>query len=302
MGKSAAAVALLFNGLKQSGEARILGTALDGRYARLPAEETFENRYEFYRTFRSGTLFKPMPGASTMILFGPTASGTGYSSEWQGDYLLLTNNSGSEWNLNLADFNFDKRTEAVLLVYTQRAKETRIFWSQAAAPILTLLSANLPDEVKLDGDPWLSWNAFTGAGALSGGGSLSAKRIYLTIDQDIAIVLPWWWADYSARIKFWIRLRVNSDGVAVGWVQRVEYWVESGPLAELVGAILSPNLKLAVPKINDAITAALVKVNAAGTLTDIYFLPGKTPAADNGVTGALSAKSVNDVTVVFEGV
>ena len=86
--------------------------------------------------------------------------------------------------------------------------------------------------------------------------------------------MPWWWADYSATIKLWIRLRINSDGVAVGWVQRAQYWIESGALADVVAAILSPNLKLAVLDINDAITGALATVNQPGTLTDLYFLPG----------------------------
>ncbi len=216
--------------------------------------------------------------------------------------MLLTNNSDSELDLNLSAFGFDKRAEAALLVHTQRAKETRLFWSQAVSPMMTELSANLPDEVDLDGTPSLGWHAFTAKPALSGGGALDGKRIYLTVTQNITVVMPWWWADYSATIKFWIRLRVNSDGLAVGWVQRAQYWIESGALADVVAAILSPNLKLAIPEINDAITGALAAVNQPGTLTDIYFLPGRAKKAGKGKTPSASRDWVNDVTIVFEGV
>ena len=303
MGDSApSAAVLLFTGVGQSGQARALGTVLSGRYGRYPAQEMFADG--LWIKFRSGTLYAPVPGASTIILFGEPnpGAGSGYAWEWQGPHVLLTNNSDSEWDLDLGDFGFDKRTEAALLVHTQRAKETRLFWSQAVSPMTTQLSANLPDEVELDGPPSLGWHAFTAKPALSGGGALDAKRIYLTVTQNLTVVMPWWWADYSATIKLWIRLRINSDGVAVGWVQRAQYWIESGALADVVAAILSPNLKLAVLDINDAITGALATVNQPGTLTDLYFLPGRTKTAGKGATVVSERSWVNDVTIVFEGV
>ena len=300
MGESApAAAALLFTGLNQSGQARAMGTALDGRYDRYSTQELAVDG--LYRKFRSGTLYKPAEGATTVILFGHEVSLTGYASDWQGPHLLLTNNSGSEWDLNLDEADYDKRAEAVLVVHTQRAVETRVFWSAVVTPIVTQFTASLPDEVVLDGQPQFGWHAFTAKPALSGGGALDAKRIYLTVRQKITVVLDGW-ADYAAAIQFWIRLRRNSDGQAVGWVQRASYWVESGVFASIIAQIVSPNLKLAVLDINDAITAALAPANLPGTLTDIYFLPGQTPAAGNGVTGTSSRDWVTDVTIVFEGV
>jgi hypothetical protein len=302
MGDSApAAAALLFTGPDQSGQARALGTALDGRYDRYPASDMTQDY--LYRKFRSGTVYKPADGATTMILFGhETTAGTHYAWEWQGAHAVLTNNTGSEWDLNFAEIDFDQRTESVLVVHTQRAAETRLFWSQAAGPLVNQMSANLPDQIELDGGPRLGWHAFTAKAALSGGGALSAKRIYLTITQDITVVMPWWWANYSAMVKFWIRLRVNSDGVAEGWVQRSEYWIESGAFSEVVEAILSPNLQLLVPQINNAITAALAPINAPGTLTDIYFLPGQTLRVNTGIASASTRNALTDVTIVFEGV
>jgi hypothetical protein len=301
MSDSPGAVTMLYTGLNQSGTPRLLSTAsigADGRYDRLPAKDMVQEA--LWQNLRSATIYTPTPGAATVIIFGSDYLFDGQAYEWRGPFLLLTANSGVEWDLNLDEFDFDKYSHAVLLVHTQRAKETRIFWSQAAAQLRTQLAGNLPPEVTFDGDPVTSWHAWTATWALAGGGALSDKRIYLTYDQHFMIAVPHW-ADYSARIKFWIRLRVNSDGVAVGWVQRAEYWVESGAFAKVVAMILEPNLQLAIPKLNAAITTALAPINAAGTLTGIYFLPGRSPPA--AFPGAVEADTnVRDVTIVFEGV
>lgn len=295
MGKAApAASALVFSGGSQSGEVRAIGTAVNGRYDRYSYTDLVKEG--LYRKFSSATLYAPGAGATVLLLFGDTYSMSLDSYNLVSRHLQLTNNSGAEWDVELSDFDFNDQTDQVLLVHTQRAPETRVSLSQGFQQIWGQVTQSLPPEVELDGDPTFGWAPFIQSQGLKD------KLVYLTVQQSITAVLPWFWSNYAASLEFKLRIRAK-DGNAIGGVATSHYWIERGPMAPVIKAIVDPNLQLLVQEIDVAIDSFLSGINSLGTVTDVYFLPGaQTTLVGAGDVQQAIRQSVNDVTIVFEGV
>lgn len=296
--ESPGACSLLYSGKQQSGTVLACGGTKSGpRYNRWYPEQMEANEAAF--NTRSVTVFSTTSGASALLFFdGSYLWGSPFSS---GTFLQFTNaHPLLQWDADIpssfysSEFPDAPMTGSMLIVQTQRTEEIRRSFRDALTGIWNeFAGAHLPDQVVLKGTPVLRWMPFP-----KDQDYLNEDQIYLFFQQEIEIVLGWWWSNYAARISFWLHLDVN-DGQVTGHVQRWQYWIEGGPFTSIVKAILKPNLELAVPDLNDALNQALSALPS--NVTGVYYLPGRQLNQIGSGYFNLHRQSVkHDVTMIFE--
>jgi hypothetical protein len=299
MGNVPGASAIVFTEPNQhlptfTGEAQLLYTPPPGRYDRISVSEMGD--WKLLWRIQSATTYCPPVGASSLIIFSdPTPA----PQDYQGEFIQLTNfNRKFEFDFNLASGGVDNYGDpylyanSVLLVHTQRALEKKLSFSNLVLPLLGQLSQSLPPQVTLAGAPRLSWAPFP-----VGEQYLSSNRIYLSLLQDLTVDFSEFWANYSAAVQFYFDLTV-SGGKLNGHVQRYDTWVEGGLFADVIAAILNPNVKLGVISINSALSNLAPGV----PVKDVYYLPGSQVSwpIKPGDWNVFEGETFNDVTIVLE--
>ena len=297
---SPGAVTLLYSGSSQTGDAVACGSAgiVGARYDRWRHDDMIASGA--YDNVRSGTVFAAGSGTSSLILF---RGKTYWGSCFTGEFIQLTNAHQSaqwdfgvpnEWFLNVGSGGLIPDVAAMLVLQTQRKTETRVSLRDTVLPLWNTFTAdNLPAEVKLKGEPNLTWTAFP-----VGVSYLSSNSVYLLMEQEIEIDFTDFWSNYAARFAYWIHLHLDG-GAVIAHVQRWYYWVEAGAFASVIAQILEPNVKLGVFSLNTAMAQALSGLPS--NVKGIYYLPGRqlVPIGAGGWDFHWQDTSA-DVTLVFE--
>ena len=271
---SPAAAALLCSQPGGAGNARALGTAVNGRYDRWYATDMFQETTtnpvgHWYRNVRSARVFTPQTGASSLFLFTDTsgASFPAYPSFLTGQpYVQINNFAANELEVDLASQGFDCKPTSILLVHTVRGSEFEFSFKDAVLPQWNaFVASQTSDNFKADGGPLFGWDAFP-----PNTSSLSPNNIYLTIAQSFKFDPGWFWADYRIAMQVWILLSRNKDGSVSGSVQRTAWWSDDGALFDVIKTLMDLAMQVATTQINSALASALTGLK----VKDLYFLPG----------------------------
>ncbi len=255
----------------------------------------------------SVSLFASLTGATVLILYsyGDYVHSYQNATHFDSDFLLIDNRSGTQFDLNLAtrqigDGNWNNCPTSLIVVHTAQGPEIRLSAKQTLTPIwngfIDQQLAQAGGKVTRDGNPTWTWIAFPKQME-----HLNSNQNYLRVTQKVIVSPPAPIADYEAQISYYLRL-VPANGTVGGWVQRWEYWVESGMFSEYVGAVLRPYTILGSEKLNDLLAAGgLPLPPGISVVTRLYYLPGvQTDATQPGEVQIFQGWSGDDATIVLQ--
>jgi hypothetical protein len=101
-------------------------------------------------------------------------------------------------------------------------------------------------------------------------------EIFVSIEQDLNVALDWW-PDYSAQVRYDVKVYRTAAGHLDAYVAWVYTWVEGGIFSGKVHDELKPRMVAAAATITSALRAKLAAL-ASITVADAYLLPGPPPS------------------------
>ena len=287
-----------------NGNVKCVGTGHGTRYDAWDYHDLWDADIE--SKISSVSLFTPINGATVLILYsyGPYPYSYQNATHFDNDFLLVDNQNGGQFDLNLAtrplmDGTWDNAPTSLIVVHTAQGPEIRVSANQTLTPIwnsfIDQQLAAAGGQVIRDGNPEWVWVPFP-----IGPPPLSPLRTYLRVTQKLTVVPPAPIADYAGSITYYIRL-VVQDGTVTGWVARWEHWVEQGIFSDYVGAILHPYTILGAESLNDVLAGGVFPLPPNTRVTDVYYLPGlQTDATSRGEAQIFQGNCTQDTTIVLQ--
>ncbi len=297
-----------------SGIAAIAGTGLSGTNpaARYDAWDydrlvNFNSWGGLAGIISSVSLFTPITGATVVILYAYAPGFLYNATHFDYSFLLLDNQSGDRWDVNLADIPFqdgtwDNCASSMIVVHTAQGPEVRLSastsltptWNSFIDPQLANAADGAVTGISRSGNPSWRWVAFPKDKEF-----LSANGNYLSAHQGLHISLEDPLPDYDASLTYYLRLFVSNSTVT-GFVKRFEYWVEPGLMHDFVKAVLRPYVMLGAERLNDVLAGGGV-LPAGLSVQRLYYLPGnQRDATKKGERQIFKGFTDGDATIVLQ--
>jgi hypothetical protein len=116
----------------------------------------------------------------------------------------------------------------------------------------------------------------------------------LLLEVPVRIHTPWPFSDYSAKIRYWIKLFINGSGQCRGFVAAWGYWIEGGILTGSIEGRLRPQVQANVGSVETKVNNMLKDLDFH-KWNDVYLMP-----AAASVDADFSGNLDDDVTIVLD--
>jgi hypothetical protein len=290
---SLSALAAVFAGNDQTGNARWYGVSASSRYRRVPRSMLSSAGLD--AAISSVTVYASSSAETNLILFGLPGVPWAFLGDYIAGFHQVSNLHGADkpFDTNLSASGWNNSARSLLVVATRRRPEFRIsfrdaFLSKWNDKLDGLLSGT---EARRKGNPILTWEMFPSAVSY-----LDPNRIYLKIHQNLRIELSWW-PNYDASVTYHIYLYVNSAKNLRGYVARWAYWVESGVKAKQIGNKIRPKVIQGMDEINSDLASSLTAFDGFD-INSRYYLPGR--QVGSTTSAQLGGWTTQDTTIVLE--
>ena len=207
---------------------------------------------------------------------------------WLGNYVSLNMQAGyiSWWDYVGDSINDD--IETALIVERDPANETVLSLGPLIAPqFASQFDAQAAGtEVSRVGDPKIYTTYWPG---------YDPSEIFVSIEQDLHIDVPDWF-DYSAQVRYDVKLYRTDAGGIDGYVAWVYTWVEGGIISGTIFDRLEPRMVAGAATLTSALRAQLAAFGGLN-LADLYLLPSTPPTSAAGDRG--NAKDGSSLVLAF---
>lgn len=109
------------------------------------------------------------------------------------------------------------------------------------------------------------------------------SEIFVSIEQDLHVDVPNWF-DYSAQVRYDLKIYRTSSGAIDGYVKWVYTWVEGGILSGTIFDRLQPRLVAGATTLTSRLRERLAAFGDI-RVSDLYFLPATPPTNAAGDRG-----------------
>jgi hypothetical protein len=144
---------------------------------------------------------------------------------------------------------------------------------------------NAQSQVSSAGDATFTWDMWPTGGSHPDDPEKRFLYVLVPVNIDTQTIF----GTYSAQIRYWIYLYVDSNGKLQGYVDWYGCWVQGGWITGRVQNSLMQRIPGTIGQVNNLVSKALALANIGGPYRFCYFLPGK-----NVFTGS----TWDDVTIV----
>lgn len=115
----------------------------------------------------------------------------------------------------------------------------------------------------------------------------------MLLEVPVRVHTPWPFSDYSAKIRYWIKLFINGSHQVRGFVAAWGYWIEGGILTGSIEGRLRPKVEAKIGSVETKVNNMLTELNFH-QWTDVYLMPGHA-----SVTADYSGNVDDDCTIVL---
>jgi len=115
----------------------------------------------------------------------------------------------------------------------------------------------------------------------------------MLIEIPIKLHTPWPFSDYDAKIRYWVKLFIDSGHRLQGFVAAWGYWIEGGILTGSIESRLRPKVEEKIGTVETHLNNMLKEVNFH-QWTDVYLMPGAA-----SVTSDYDGNVADDCSVVL---
>jgi hypothetical protein len=116
----------------------------------------------------------------------------------------------------------------------------------------------------------------------------------MLLEIPVKIHTPWPFSDYSAKIRYWIKLFINGSSQCRGFVAAWGYWIEGGLLTGSIEGRLRPKVQKGIGSLETQLNNMLTELDFH-KWNDVYLLP-----AAGSVEADFSGNLDDDVTIVLD--
>jgi hypothetical protein len=115
----------------------------------------------------------------------------------------------------------------------------------------------------------------------------------MLLEVPVRVHTPWPFSDYAAKIRYWIKLFINSSHQVRGFVAAWGYWIEGGILTGSIESRLRPKVEGKIGSVESKVNNMLTELNFH-QWTDVYLMPGAA-----SVTADYAGNIDDDCTIVL---
>ena len=186
--------------------------------------------------------------------------------------------------------DFNDITSSILLV-RRFADETSPVQIGALVPQSDITAiVNAQSQVSSAGSTTFTWDMWpTGPTSGSDWHPNDPDKAFVYVLVPINVDTQTIFGTYSAQVRYWIYLYVDSGGQLQGYVDYYGCWVQGGWITGDVQSNLMQKIPGTIGQVNNLVSNALALANVGGPYRFVYYLPGK---------NVLQGSTWDDVTVV----